>query len=33
MEMFQEHIDWLTEEDKRWLLGETAMGLYNFNEA
>ena len=33
LEMFQEHIDWLTEEDKRWVLGETAMGLYNFNEA
>ena len=33
LEMFQEHIDWLTEEDKRWLLGETAMRLYNFNES
>ena len=33
LEMFHEHIDWLTEEDKRWVLGETAMGLYNFNEA
>ncbi|MYD49927.1 MAG: amidohydrolase [Dehalococcoidia bacterium] len=33
LEVFQEHIDWLTGEDKRWLLGETAMGIYNFNEA
>ncbi len=31
--MFQEHIDWLTGEDKDWVLGKTAMGIYNFNEA
>ena len=32
LEMFQEHIDWLSGEDQEWVLGKTAMGLYNFNE-
>ena len=30
LEMFQEHIDWLSADDKRWILGETAMRLYTF---
>ena len=32
LEMFQEHIDWLAGEDREWVLGKTAMGLYNFGE-
>ena len=32
LEMFQEHIHWLNGEDQEWVLGKTAMSIYNFDE-
>ena len=30
LEIFAQHIEWLSEEDREWLLGKTAMGIYRF---
>ncbi len=30
LEAFQKHMDFLTEEDKKWLFGKTALGIYKF---
>ena len=32
LEIFAEHIDWLSGEDKEWVLGKTAAGIYDFHE-
>ena len=33
LEIFAEHIDWLSGKDKEWLLGKTAMGIYHFGDS
>ena len=32
VEMFRDHIDWLSEVDKEWIFGKTALQLYNFGD-
>jgi len=30
LELFSKHLEFLTKEDKDWILGKTALGIYNF---
>ena len=32
LEIFAKHIDWLNGEDREWVLGKTAMGIYGFGD-
>ena len=32
LEIFTEHIDWLSEEDREWVLGKTAMSIYDLED-
>jgi len=32
VEMFRDHIEWLTDDDKEWLFEKTAASIYSFND-